>query len=184
MKLAIYGAGGLGRVVAESILRTGAHDLAGFIDDSPTPPAGVPGGSILGGSDDLADLAASGAIEGVVVAIGANAVRAKLAAKAQAAGLALPAIVDATAVLSPSANVGEGAVIAAAAVIGPAATIGRLAIVNAAAVVEHDATVGEAAYVGPRALIDARARIAEGAWIDGGRVVGKDEAVGCDDTQE
>jgi sugar O-acyltransferase (sialic acid O-acetyltransferase NeuD family) len=180
VKLAILGAGGLGRVVAESIVRTGLHDVAGFIDDSDSAPSEVMGLPLLGSSDDLPEIASQTGITGAVVAIGNNLVRERLAQEVLAAGLALPAIIDAAATVSPSALVGDGAVVSAAAVIGPGTTVGRLTIINTAAIVEHDATLGEASYVGPRCLVDARARVGPGACVERGVTVDKDEEFGFD----
>lgn len=174
MKIAIVGAGGLGRVVADLIERGELYDLAGFVDDGAEVGATVRGLPVLGASDDLARLRSEGHIDAVAVAVGNNAARRALAEKARVANCALPALKDATAVVSPSARIGEGAIVAAGVIIGPDAEIGRLAIINTAALVEHDAVCEEACYVGPRCLVDARAVVTAGKILTGGGVLAQD----------
>lgn len=174
MRIAIVGAGGLGRVVAETLAQHDDHELAGFIDNR--LDAALPTGSppILGPADALAEVARTHGVAGIVVAIGNPLVRIRLADVAAAAGLSLPAIVDRDARVSASAEVADGVYVAGGAIIGPGVRVARLAIINTAAVVEHDAVLEAACYVGPRCLIDARATVAAHAIVSGGTVVGQD----------
>jgi len=177
MKAVIVAAGGLGRTVADILARTENHRAVGFCDDHADPAAPMADLPVLGTIDQLGDAAARTGAEGAVIAVGDPTIRKELAAKAKAAGLALPIITDPTAVVSPSAHLAEGVVIGPNATVGPEARIGRLAIIGAAAVVEHNAAVQEAAYVGPRCLIDARATVAANVVVKNGRCVAQDAVV-------
>lgn len=175
MKLIIIGAGGLARVIAEMITRAGVDELVGFVDDSTSAPNQLLGLPILGKSKDLPKIAADGVACGAVIAIGNPQVRLKLGRAAKEAGLELPAIVAASAVVSLSAKLSEGVIVAPQAVIGPDVTVGLLTIVNTAAVVEHDASIDEVCNIGPRALVDARAKLGPEVSLKGGQVVGPDQ---------
>jgi len=174
MKLIILGAGGLARTLADVIARTDSYDAVGFCDDATEAGTAIGSLPVLGATDELPRIATRSGVEGAVVAVGNPAVRAALAAKAREAGLALPTIIDPTAVVSPSLAAGEGVVIGGGAVVGPDVRIDRLAIIGAGAVIEHDAVIEQACYVGPRCLIDARARISAGATVAEGRCVAQD----------
>lgn len=176
MRLAIVGAGGLGRVVAESLIRTGIHDVVGFVDDAAMADQQIHGFPLLGRTSDLASLRCKG-VQGAVLAIGNNAARRAIADKALAAGLQLPAVVDASAIVSPTAQLSEGAIVLAGAIIGPSVAVGRLAVLSTGSVLEHDVAVGDCCYVGPRSLIDARARLSAGAFVKGGQVVPQDQQI-------
>ncbi len=175
MKLVIVGAGGLARVVAEMIIRAGVDELVGFVDDSASATNQLLGLPVLGTSKVFSKLAADGVAAGAVIAIGNPEVRLKLAQALREAGLALPAIVAESAVVSPSAKLSEGVIVAPQAVIGPDVTVGPLSIVNTAAVIEHDASIDEVCYIGPRALVEARAKLGREVFVKGGQVVGPDE---------
>ena len=170
MRLAILGGGGLGRVVCEIAQRCRAHQVVGFIDDSPEPPRRIIDLPVIGRSDQLRELD----LDGVIVAIGNCAVRRMLAEKVLAAGLDLPSIIDPSAIVSPSAEIGDGVIIGPCVVIGPGAQIERLAIVNSSSVIEHDAVLEEACYVGPRCLVDARAILAASTMLSDGAVLVQD----------
>ncbi len=177
MKLAIIGAGGLGRVVAEMARRIEGVTVVGFIDDAAPAGSAVLGLEVLGPSSQLAELRSRGTIEAVAVAIGNPACRQRLAEQARAAGCELPALADPSAVVSPSAQRGPGSLVGPLAVVAAGASLGALAIVAAGAVIEHDAVVEPASYVGPRALVDARGRIGRGLALAGGTTIGQDGVV-------
>jgi UDP-perosamine 4-acetyltransferase len=175
--LLVLGAGGHARPVIEA-LRAMGRVVAGLLDDvAQAPVLGVP---VLGPLDSLG---AHGATD-AVIAIGNNAVRARLGAACQALGLALPAVIHPAALLSPAARIGAGAQVMARAVIGPEAKLGDLALVNTGAIVEHDCRLGLAAHLGPGAVlcggvvVGVRALVGAGAVVRPGCRIGADAVIG------
>ena len=78
-KLAIWGAGGHGAVVADIVQLEGRYEIAGFLDDGEPGRAGGTylGVPILGGRNQLSRLTAQG-IGHVLLAFGDNAARLRL----------------------------------------------------------------------------------------------------------
>ncbi|MFM2149604.1 MAG: hypothetical protein RLZZ187_1910 [Pseudomonadota bacterium] len=176
--LLVLGAGGHARPVIEALRAMGLA-VAGLLDDAARAPVlGVP---ILGKLDSLGAQGASAA----VIAIGDNAMRARLGAACQARGLALPAVIHPTALISPSARIGAGVQVMARAVIGPEATLGDFALVNTGAIVEHECTLGPATHLGPGAVlcggvaVGARALLGAGAVVRAGCRIGAEAVIGA-----
>jgi len=176
MRVLVLGGGGHAKPVIETLRALGA-EILGVLDDAPRGAVlGVP---VLGGMADLCRLGGDAA----VIAIGDNAIRARLGARCREAGLALPALIHPSALVSGSATIGEGAQVMARAVIGAEARIGTLALVNTGAIVEHDAVIGDAAHIAPGAVlcgfvrVGARALIGAGAVLRPGVAVGEDAVV-------
>lgn len=176
--LLVLGAGGHARPVIEALRAMGLA-VAGLLDDvARAPVLGVP---VLGPLDGLGAQGASAA----VIAIGDNAMRARLGAACRAHGLALPAVIHPSALLSPSARIGAGVQVMARAVIGPEATLDELALVNTGAIVEHECRIGPAAHLGPGAVlcgsvtVGARALVGAGAVVRPGCRIGDDAVIGA-----
>jgi len=162
----IYGAGGHGRAVIELLRALPGWRIAGLVDAAPRAAAmlDVP---VLGDEAALPGLRAAG-IAAAVVAVGDAVARRRIAAALAAQGFALPVAVHPTAVVAPSAMLGEGTVVLPRAVIGAVARIGRLGIVNSGAIVEHDAVLGEAVHIGPGAVLPGGVAVGDAALIGAG----------------
>jgi len=87
------------------------------------------------------------------------------------AGFELPAIIHASAIVSPWATLRRGVQVFAAAVVNADAEIGAGAIVNTGAIVEHDCRVGAHAHVAPGACLAGLASVGESAHVGIGAVV-------------
>lgn len=79
-----------------------------------------------------------------------------------------PAVVAATATVSPRATLGEGSVVLEHAHVGPSARLGVGVIVNTAAIIEHDCVVGDGVHVAPGAALLGAARVGDGAFVGSG----------------
>lgn len=168
-RIAVFGAGGHGKVVIDAIERNAGLEVACVVDDHPQPGAAVLGHAVAGGRETL--LARRGDIDGVIVAIGDNRTRLEVAGWLAAQGFALQRVVHPMAVVAPSASIGAGALIMPGAVVNAAARIGANAIINTGAVVEHDCDVGEAAHVAPGAVLCGGACVGTCAFVGAGAVV-------------
>lgn len=183
MRLVILGAGGHAAVVIEAARAMACFTLVGVLDRDPDAPdvLGVP---VLGDDDRLPGLRADG-VEAAFVALGSNRLRERLGAVLRAQGFALPPIMHPSALVSPSAGIGDGAVIMARAVVGSRTTIGAFAIVNTGAIVDHDNRIGAAAHVAPGVAlagcvsVGARSLVGIGSAARPGVTIGADAVVGA-----
>lgn len=181
--LVLVGAGGHAKVVIEAARAEGRFEVVGLVD--PRPPAErVMGLPVLGGDEALPRLRAEG-VAWAFVALGGNAARERIGARLRAAGFRLATIVHPSAVVMPSAAVGEGVVVMARVAVSAEARVEDLAILNTGAVVEHDNLIGTAAHVAPLAAlagnvrVGARALVGVGSAVRPGIAIGEDAVVGA-----
>ncbi len=167
------GAGGHARCVIEAIRSTARFRVLGLVDDDPDLRGGrVLGYPVLGGEDALAGLRAGVQLAFVGVGgVGDNRPRRRAFDRLDEAGFRLPAVVHASAVVSPSARLGAGAQVLAGAIVGAEAAVGANALVNAGAIVGHGARVGDHAHVASGARVGGEVTVAEGAHVGSGAVV-------------
>ncbi|WP_204355748.1 acetyltransferase [Marinobacter bohaiensis] len=162
MHLAILGASGHGKVIADAAEQLGWHSVT-FFDDAWHPPEVNGPWEVRG--DTKALLEKLSAFNGVVVGIGSNRIRAEKQAVLAKAGGNLVSIVHPSAVVSPYASIGAGSVVFANAVVNPCSMIGIGAIVNTGAVVEHDCVIGDFAHISPNAVLAGGAALGDEVWI-------------------
>lgn len=174
----LIGAGGHARVVYDALLCTNpactvvVRDDAAALDGSPffstrirvpaLPDSGVPAWPVH-------------------VAIGANAVRARLSTRARAGGARLLTIVHPAARSGLGTVLGDGSFLAAGSVVGPCVRIGAGCIVNHGAVVDHDCWLGDWVHVAPNVTLGGGVQIGEDCLIGAGAVVlpGRRIGAGC-----
>jgi len=177
----VLGAGGHARSVVDVLERAGHAVVA--------VSGAVPAGEswhvdVLVDDREAFELLAAEGLH-AVVAIGANAARARLVRELVARGISVPPVVAATATVSPRSVLGAGSVVLEHAHVGPASTLGEAVVVNTAAVVEHDCTVGVGTHVAPGAVLLGAASVGEltlvgsGARVLPGVSVGSSVTVGA-----
>lgn len=76
-----------------------------------------------------------------------------------------------SAVVSPSAKIGEGTVVMAGAVINADAVIGKHCIVNTGATIDHECVIGDYCHIAPGVNISGDSHIGEGTWVGVGSCV-------------
>jgi UDP-N-acetylbacillosamine N-acetyltransferase len=169
-RVAIFGASGHGKVVADIALCAG-FDVVAYIDDAPEKD-----GKTIWDIPIVSWMRFTrtpGPWKGarVGLGIGANATRERCVARIRGGGVELVTLVHPAAVVARSAAVGDGTVIMAGAVVNPDATVGAGCIVNTGAVVEHDCIVGEFAHLSPNAALGGGVRIGHRTHLGLGAVV-------------
>lgn len=174
--LAIMGASGHGKVVAEAAMAAGWAAVE-FYDQAWPDKQQVGRWTIMG--DDAALLNALGRLDGVVVAIGNNQIRLGLLRQLHQAGARVVSILHPMACISGSAAMGAGTVVLAGAVVNADAVIGSGAILNTACSVDHDCVLGDAVHVSPGARLAGDVRVGDRSWIGIGASVRQGVRIGA-----
>ncbi|MFL6197462.1 MAG: acetyltransferase [Thermoanaerobaculia bacterium] len=171
--IVVVGGGGHSRVVVEVLLAAGWR-VAGYTD-----PGGA-GGSFggvpcLGDDGVLPSLV--GTVRYAIIALGDNALRSRLARRAEAMGFELGNAIHPTAVVSPSVTLGKGIAIMANAVLNAGTVVLDNSIVNTAATVDHDCRIGRDVHIAPGSHLAGYVTVGDGALIGVGSVVGRGRPV-------
>jgi len=178
-KLAILGASGHGKVVADTAQQSGWDEVV-FFDDA--WPALEVNGSLPVVGDTQALLARVSAFSGVAVAIGNNRIRLAKLREFQKIRVSLPALIHPRAYVADDALLEAGAVVFAAAVVQPGSVIGAGCIVNTAATVDHDCVLAAGVHVCPGAHLAGGVNVGECSWIGIGSAVNQYLTIGADVT--
>ncbi|MHC8408180.1 acetyltransferase [Pseudomonas sp. TMB3-21] len=161
-KLAILGASGHGKVVADTAECSGWQNIEFFDDAWPRMLSNGVWPVVGTGADLLSRL---GEYEGVLVAIGLNGVRRKKIDELKASGAHLTVLVHPSSIISRYADVGAGTVIFASSVINAYASVGEGAILNTGCSVDHDCVLGSSVHISPGARLAGGVHIGDESWV-------------------
>lgn len=181
MRLLIIGAGGHGRVVADTAARSAAQwsEIA-FLDDR-YPSLAVAGPwSVVGRFPDLEGLAPR--FDACISALGDARLRLDLLERARIAGFQLPVVVHPHAAISPHARIEHGSFVAACAAVNIGSELGPGCIVNTGATVDHDCRLGAGVHICPGAHLAGGVEIGERSWFGIGAVARQGVRIGADVT--
>lgn len=172
-KIVLLGGGGHCKSVLDTLLKT--NEYSEIVITDPQLPAGteVMGCKVVGDDSILPKLYAEGFTNAFITAgdVGKPNPRAKLVEMAQNIGFHFPCIMDPTAQVSPSAQIGDGTFIGKNAIINIGAQIGYHCIINTAAIVEHEATIGTLTHVASGAIVLGEVRTGHSCFIGAGSTI-------------
>lgn len=162
-QIIIVGAGGHSKVVADSAVRAG-FSIRGFVDDRANS-APLPDYQLIGTIADLTSMHLMHGSTKIVIAIGDNPTRMKVAKR-----LALPperyaTVIDPSAVVSQHALIGEGTVVLQGTIVNAGTIVGQHAILNTGCTIDHDCRIDDYAHVSPGANIAGGVVVGEGAHL-------------------
>jgi len=181
VQLVIIGAGGFGPEVAWAAGNANAgqprHDLVGFCDDDPAKAGGRAADLPVLGSVEEAARTLSGHPR-FICAIGNNAVRAKVVARAMAVGWAPATVIDPSVIVAPGVVVGEGTYVGAGSILSPNARLGNHVLINHHCSIGHDSRLEDYVSVQPGGRISGGCVLAEGASVSSNGVVAPGRRVG------
>lgn len=161
-KLAILGASGHGKVVADTAECCGWQSVEFFDDAWPSiQKNGV--WPIVG--DTIALLKKLADFDGVLVAIGNNRIRYAKLLELQTMGGRLVTLVHPAAVVSRYAEIAEGTVVFAGAVVNAGTIIKPGAILNTGCSVDHDCVLGNAVHISPGARLAGGVCVGDESWV-------------------
>lgn len=168
MKLALLGASGHGKVVAEIAELLGYEQVVFFDDEWPSKTQIGPW-PIMGDTNAL--IAQKEGFDACVVSIGSNDLRREKQQALQCEGLSFVKLVHPQAVVSHHAIVGIGTVIMAGAVVNAFAKIGQGCIINTSATVDHDSLLDDFVHISPGAHLAGSVSVFECSWVGVGASV-------------
>lgn len=157
-RLIFYGAGGMGREMVAAA-RADARPKA-FLSDGETPA--YPG-------VDAASFGSLTEADEICVSVGDPALRRTLADKC--AGRRFATVIAPTALIDPTATLGEGASICDFVMINSLARIGRHFQANYYSHVSHDCVIGDYVTLSPRASCLGTVEVGDGVFVGAGAVI-------------
>ena len=156
-KMFLYGASGHARVIME-ILHASGVKVEAIIDDDPAVNEldGVEVRHVFKGESPM------------ILTIGNNYVRQRLD---KSLDCEWGTAIHESAIVSPSATIGEGTVVMHGAIIQAAAHIGRHSIINSGASIDHECRIGDYVHVSPNATVCGLVEVGDCTWIGAGATI-------------
>lgn len=160
--LLILGAGGFGHMIQEMAGILG-YERAVFLDDA------VKGADVVGKCCDYRAFVKN--YDTAVAALGDNGMRLYWTEKLMEAGYHVPPMIHPSAVVSPSAVIGNGTFVMQGAVVNTHTVVEHGVLINSGAVVDHDSYVGCGAHIGLNSVVKANCKIDSKRKVEAGEVV-------------
>ncbi len=161
-KLAIVGASGHGKVVADIAVLNGYEDIIFYDDDTSKKECG--GYQVKGTYDD-----AIKSDRDIFIAIGNADIRRRMLRGVDPKRL--PILIHPSAVIDHDVKIGKGTVIMAGVVINSDANIGDGVIINTCSSVDHDCVIRDFVHVSVGAHLSGTIDVGEGVWIGAGATI-------------
>lgn len=153
----LYGASGHGKVIKD-IAEAQGCSVEGFVDDN-TNLSLYCEKKVYHQVDGLSPM---------IVSIGDNKTRKRIVEKMECQ---YTLAIHPSAIVSPSAKIGEGTVVMPGAIINADAVIGKHCIINTGASVDHECVVGDYCHIAPHASLCGQVHVGEGTLISVGASV-------------
>jgi sugar O-acyltransferase (sialic acid O-acetyltransferase NeuD family) len=175
----VIGAGGHGKVVIDALVSNGvAIEQIRLLDSDPK----IAGKQVLGISVETLEIQRRCDDWDFHVAVGNNAMRARLSSQLTVAGGKALSVIHPEASVSRYASVGAGVFVAAKAIVGPEASIADGVIVNHGAIVDHDCVIEGFCHVAPNATLGGAVVAGERVLIGSGASLLPSVRIGVDAT--
>ena len=161
-KLAIIGASGHGKVIADIAIKNGYSEIV-FLDDNECIQkcGGYP---VIGRSSEVRKLDAD-----VIVGIGNASIRKRIQESIPDGKLVT--LIHPNVVMAEDVVIGVGTVIMAGSVINSGASIGKGCIINTCSSVDHDCVVGDYVHIAVGSHLCGTVSVGNGTWIGAGATV-------------
>ena len=170
-KLAIIGASGHGKVVADIARKNGYKEIVFLDDDESIYECG--GYPVIGKSSESEWIDAD-----VIIGIGNGDVRKRI--QESISEEKLVTLIHPDAVIAENVVIGEGTVVMAGAVINPGTSIGKGCIINTCSSVDHDCVVGDYVHIAVGRHLCGTVSVGSRTWIGAGATISNNVSV-CSD---
>ncbi len=177
--LAIIGAGGHARVIADTARETGEWEFIEFYDDTWPQESFSGDWPLVGQLQDLLNGQPRDSLQ-LIVGSGDNQRRHTLQSRLECSGWTMATVIHPNAWVSRGAVIEPGCVVMAGAVINFGVTIGSASIINTRASIDHDCCLGSAVHISPGAALCGKVIIGDRSWIGAGAVVVQNIQTGSD----
>ena len=167
-KLAIIGASGHGRVVADIARKNGYSEIVFLDDDENIHECG--GYPVIGKSAEAGMIDAD-----VIVGIGNASVRRRIQESIPDEKLII--LIHPDAVVAEDIVIGTGTVVMAGTVINPGARIGKGCIINTCSCVDHVCEVGDYVHIAVGSHLCGTVSVGNGTWIGAGATVSNNVSI-------
>lgn len=161
-KLAIIGAGGHGKVIADIAMKNGYTDIV-FLDDN-EDIHGCGGYPVVGKCAEAEKIDAD-----LFIGIGNASIRKRIFDSLKHRNIVT--LIHPNAVIAQDVIIGAGTVVMAGAVINPSTKIGMGCIINTCSSVDHDCRVGDFVHVSVGSHLCGMVSVEDGTWIGAGATV-------------
>lgn len=172
-RLAILGASGHGKVVADVAIQLGWKEIFFFDDAWPA----LKFNGIWPVHGDSSSLFSAADFDGIVVAIGDNCIRLKKSLQPEITNK-LKVLIHPSAYVASNVIIEKGSVIFAGAVIQPETKIGISCIINTGATVDHDCFIKDSVHIAPGTNIAGGVSVGSCAWIGIGSTIIQNVSIG------
>ena len=167
-RLAIIGASGHGKVVADIARRNGYKEIVFLDDDDNIHECG--GYPVIGKSFEAGTIDAD-----VIIGIGNAGVRKQM--QESITDEKLVTLIHPDAVIAEDVVIGAGSVVMAGAVINPGVGIGKGCIINTCSSVDHDCDVGDYVHIAVGSHLCGTVSVGDGTWIGAGAIVSNNVSI-------
>ena len=176
-RLLIIGAGGHGKVVADTAEENGCWDDIAFLDDRFPAIQKINQRPVVGSFDACSSMLDD--YSTIAMGIGENSLRVELLLRLKSLGFAVPPIIHPTAFISRHAKLGEGCVVLPKAVLNANSIVGIGGIINTGAIVEHDCVLGCGVHISPGTTLSGGVRVGDFSFLGTGTLVIPMITIGC-----
>ncbi|WLR52978.1 acetyltransferase [Bacillus tianshenii] len=163
-KIVLLGSGGHCKVIQDIVKAGGEYELFGLLDDKETGHV-VKDGIHYAPISFAHELLESDCDVRLVISIGNNRIRKKIAEKLNLPNEKYATLVHPSAVLGSNVTIGAGAVVMPGAMINADSKVGKHNIVNTRSVIEHDNLLEDYVHLSPNASAAGGVTIAEGTHV-------------------
>jgi sugar O-acyltransferase (sialic acid O-acetyltransferase NeuD family) len=165
LDLVIVGAGGFGREVyrwAQAAFDPTEHRIKGFLSNRPADLAGFGIEAPLLGDDEAYRIEES---DRFLFAVGRPEVKRRMIERLKARGARFATLVHPTAVVAPTAKLGEGVVVCPFALVSDHVVLEDFAMLNFYSSVGHDGRIGRFAILSPYSTVNGFAVLGEEVFL-------------------
>lgn len=171
-KLAIIGASGHGKVIADIAKKIGYSEIVFLDDDKNNHECG--GYTVVGASYQARTMDAD-----VIIGIGNADIRKKILESIPEEKIIT--LIHPNAIIAENVSIGLGTVVMAGAVINSGTKIGKGCIINTCSSVDHDCTLGDYVHIAVGSHLCGNVHVKKNTWIGAGATVSNNITIceGC-----